>query len=114
MPLVPGLVLFCYATWYLVAEVRLRRRSRMARGVLDSFRWQVLLPPVLIYLIAAVVLSVGSWSILGLTAFLIVPVLPAVIGMSWLALDPDRPLGQGLALAGGLGVLGVVAVGVGR
>lgn len=114
MSLVPGLVLICYAAWYLVAEFRLRRSSRMARGVLDSFRWQILVPPVLVYLVAAVVLSVGSWSILGLTAFLIVPVLPAVIGMSWLALDPDRPLGQGLALAGGLSVLGVVAVWLGR
>ncbi|USQ79768.1 hypothetical protein [Ornithinimicrobium faecis] len=114
MSLLPGLVLVVLAAYYLGVEVLLRRRSRWSQGVLNHFRWEVLAPPVVIYLVAAVIFSVGSWSILDLTSVLIIPVLPAVVGMSWLALDPDRPVGQGVAVSACLALIGVAAVGLAR
>lgn len=114
MHLLPGFVLIAYAACYLVPEILLRRRSRLARGVLDSFHWQLLVPPVVIYLVGAVIFSVASWQILGLTSVLIVLVLPGVVSMAALALDPDRPLWWGLGLSGVLSVVGLLAVWVGR
>lgn len=114
MHLLPGLVLLALAAWYLGVELTLRRRSRWSRGVLDSFRWQVLVGPAVVYAVSAVIFSVGSWSILSLTSTLIVLVLPAMCSMSWLALDPDRPVGHGVALSVLLSLLGVTAVGLGR
>lgn len=114
MRLLPGLVLLVYAAGYLVPEVLLRRRSRLARGVLDSFRWPLLIPPLVIYLFAALILSVASWQILGLTSVLIVLVLPGVVSMAALALAPDRSLRFGLGLSAGLSLLALVAVWLGR
>ncbi|QDO90096.1 hypothetical protein FNH13_18655 [Ornithinimicrobium ciconiae] len=114
MRLLPGLVLIVLAAWYLGVEVTLRRRSRWARGVLDSFRWQVLIGPALVYAVSAVILSVGSWSILSLTSTLIVLVLPALCAVSWLALRPDRPVGLAVALSVALSLVGVAAVGLAR
>lgn len=114
MTLLPGVVLLVLAAWFLGAELVLRRRSRWAQGALNHFHWQVALPPLILYVVAAVLFSVGSWSILSLTSFLIALVLPAVISMAWLGLDPRRPVLHGAGLAAGLSVLGVVAVWLGR
>lgn len=113
MRLLPGLVLVVLAAWYLGGELMLRRRSRWARGVLDSFRWPVLVGPALLYAVSAVIFSVGSWSILSLTSTLIVLVLPTMCAITWLALAPDRrPVGLAAALSVVLSLTGLTAVGL--
>ncbi|WP_109471060.1 hypothetical protein [Ornithinimicrobium cavernae] len=105
MPLLPGLLVAALVGWSLWAEVTLRRRSRRGEEVPARLRWPVLVPPVLAYVAGA-----GSLAVLTPAGFLAILVLPAWVGMTWLALDERRHLVQGLGLATVLSLLGFVAV----
>lgn len=98
------------AAVYLTCEIVLRRRSKGRRGSLDSATRAIVLAPVAIYLTAAVVLSTGSWSILGLTSVLVVVGLPIGLGASHRALRPEAAPSASIVVAVGLSVAGLLAV----
>lgn len=113
MELTPGLLMLAMAATYLICEITVRRRTGGRQGPLNWATRPMVLIPLGIYLVAAVVLSTGSWSILNLTSVLIVFGLPVALGASYRAFAPDSPPGFGAAAAAGLSALGLMAVWVG-
>lgn len=113
MELTPGLLMLAMALTYLVCEITLRRRTGGRRGPLNWATRPIVLAPLGIYLVAAVILSTGSWSILNLTSVLIVFGLPVALGASYRALRPQAPPGLSTAVAVGLSLLGLATVWLG-
>lgn len=113
MELTPGLLMLVMAATYLICEIAVRRRTGGQKGPLNWATRPIVLAPLGIYLVAAVILSTGSWSILNLTSVLIVFGLPVVLGAAYRAFRPDQPAGIGAVVAVGLSVLGLMAVWVG-
>lgn len=113
MELTPGLLMLAMAMTYLACEITVRRRTGGQKGPLNGATRPIVLAPLAIYLVAAVILSTGSWSILSLTSVLIVFGLPMALGASYRTLRPESAPGISVAVAVGLSLLGLAAVWLG-
>lgn len=113
MELTPGLLMLTMALTYLACEIILRRRSGGRRGPLNFATRPIVLAPLGIYLVAALIFSTGSWSILNLTSVLIVFGLPMALGACYRGFRPDDPPGLGAAVAVAASLLGLATVWVG-
>ena len=109
MPLLPGLLLVALFGWSVWAEIMLRRRWQRGQERPRRFRVPVAIVPALIFIGGA-----GSLAVLTPAGFLTILVLPAWIGMTWLASEWDRRLLHGVGVATVLSLLGAAAVGVSR
>lgn len=113
MELTPGLLMLAMAIPYLACEITVRRRTGGRQGPLNWATRPIVLAPLAIYLIAAVIFSTGSWSILNLTSVLNVFALPMALGASYRAFRPESPPGISAAVAVGLSLLGLATVWLG-
>ena len=108
------------AVVYVVLEWRLRRVSRWRRGALDHADRGVVLGPLVVFLVAALVLSTGGWDLLRIPGVLTVLGLPIALGAAFRALrrEPTTTTAwwrwQPTVLAVALSLLGLVALAVSR
>lgn len=110
MILVQGALLLGMAAVYLVQEFRLRRASGGVEGVLNHLRWPIAVVPLVLYIGALMIFSLGRLDGLGLTAALTCALLPLALGAVSASIRPDLPVGVHAAVAGACSVLGLVVL----
>lgn len=98
---------------YLVSEWRIRRETRWKEGPLNALTLRIAAMPFLVYVVGAVILSTGGWSILNLTSFLVIVALPLALAgaVRWFRPEERASVAQLVALS--LSLLGLTAVWLG-